>query len=216
MSIFNKVKDTIKWGKYKRKACFSFYFRARVSSAKPEIQIIERKAKFWSSEYKENLFLWWVTTKLSSDKFIWAFPNWRTSESRAKLVLAMPSEEEEDEVNREYLRCETSKEWGRGNVAIAKVASKREESHACIIINYQFSILNLLRSNIDLFERSESRSTVFQNRNLFWLEACNELSLAYFSLSVQREVEKTTMNYELWTKHRGWGGCEKNYYKIIP
>ena len=42
----------------------------------------------------------------------------------------------------------------------------------------------------DLSERSESRSTVFQNRNLFWLEACNELSLAYFSLAVQREVKK--------------------------
>jgi len=41
------------------------------------------------------------------------------------------------------------------------------KSNVSIIINYQLSIINLLRSNIDLFERSESRSTVFQNRNLF-------------------------------------------------
>ena len=41
-----------------------------------------------------------------------------------KPFLAMPSEEEEDEVNRERVRCETSKERGRGNVAIARDAAK--------------------------------------------------------------------------------------------
>jgi len=36
-SIFGEAQDTKKRVKYKRKACFSFYFRAAVFSVKPKI-----------------------------------------------------------------------------------------------------------------------------------------------------------------------------------
>ena len=50
-------KDTESWEKYKRKACFSFYFRDGVSSAKPKLINLSQITQIYT-DFFTSLYIW--------------------------------------------------------------------------------------------------------------------------------------------------------------